>query len=146
LGDAFKSVQKTYPPKKDWPSTVDRRRGVTRYKLDATLVKRFPEHVQILYLGFHGFGAGSLVEMEAVYDEAYTRKESSEQLAGEYSLLYGPAKHNGDRFWWSDGKTVLRVFPAEIPLGRGGEDGDVEPRKSAWRTAVQFFRQSVFED
>jgi|GEM_PF-2031243 len=149
LGDSLKSVRGTFPPKKDWPATKDKRHGVTRYRLDAGLVKAFPAHVQTLYLGFHsfgGFGDGSLVEMEVVYDEEYTRRESSEHLAGDYSLLYGPPKHSGDRFWWSDGKTVLRVFPAEIPTGRGAAASDAEPRSTAWRTAVQLFKQSVFEE
>lgn len=62
------------------------------------------------------------------------------KLAGEYALVYGEPRRNGNRFWWSDGRTVLRVFHADVPL-----DGD-GTNAVAWRTAVQVFDQSLAGD
>ena len=148
LGDGLSSVQKRYPPTHDWVATHDRKRGVTRYRLDKSDAKNFPAHVQTVYLGFHW---GDLVEIEAVYDEDYSRKETYERLAGDYALLYGAPHRSGDRFWWDDGSTVLRVFPAEIPTGRDGvalssttAAGTADQPSVVWRTGVQIFRRSVF--
>ena len=130
LGDSLRHVKKIYPPVADWPSKKEPRTGVTRYRVERANAKEFPAHAQTLYLGFK---SGDLVEIEVVYDEEQSRSHTVEKVAGEYSLIYGEAKRTDERFYWSDGKTVLRVFPAEIPLGK---DGD---HVYAWRTAVQVF-------
>jgi hypothetical protein len=150
LGDGLKSVQSLYPPARDWSSKRDRKRGITRYRVEKSDAKAFPAHVQTLYLGFRH---GDLVEIEAVYDDDYSRKETFEKLAGDYELLYGHPRSSGDRFWWDDGSTILRVFPAEIPAGPDGvglssatAPSGNPPRSVVWRTGAQIFRRSVFAE
>ena len=133
LGDSLRSVRKTYPPAQDWPSTVEPRTGVTRYRVERAGAKEFPAHAQTLYLGFRH---GNLVEIEVVYDEEQSRAHTVEKVAGEYALVYGVPKRTDERFYWSDGKTVLRVFYAETPVAKDGERGE---HAVAWRTAVQLF-------
>ena len=134
LGDGLERVRRVYPPAQEWPATVEPRTGVTRYRVERGAAKAFPEHVETLYLGFK---KGSLVEIEVVYDEAHSRAQTVEKVAGEYALVYGEAKRNNDLFFWSDGKTVLRVFPAEIPIKKDGEHA------VSWRTAVQVFDKGL---
>jgi hypothetical protein len=136
LGDGLERVRRMYPPAQEWPATVAPRTGVTRYRIARGNAKSFPAHVETLYLGFK---KGSLVEIEVVYDEKQSRVQTVEKVAGEYALVYGEAKRTDDRFFWSDGKTVLRVFPAEIPIEKDGEHA------VAWRTAVQIFDEGLFK-
>jgi hypothetical protein len=152
LGDSLRKVKRVYPPARDWPSTHNEKRNVTRYRLSGADTKSFPAHVRALYLGFHW---GDLVEIEVVYDDDYSRKETYERLAGDYALMYGSPRRSGDRFWWDDGSVVLRVFPAEVPLGPDGQivSSTTVPSPSsddadsvAWRTGVQIFRRSIFSD
>ncbi len=149
LDDSLREVRRHFPPLKKWLSTVDQRLGVTRYRVESGDAKGFPPHLRTLYLGFHH---GDLVEIEGVYDDDYSRRETYERLAGEYELLYGRPRRSGDRFWWDDGSTVLRVFPAELPAAADGailssmtapstKEG---PTVVAWRTGVQIFRRAVF--
>lgn len=133
LGDSLEDVRRVYPPAQEWP-VVDAR-GVTRYKVARGQAKSYPAHVETLYLGFR---RGRLVEIEVVYDEKKSREKPVERLAGDYALVYGDSRRSGNRFWWSDGATVLRIFPAEIPLSK---DGDAAV---AWRTAVQIFNRGLF--
>jgi hypothetical protein len=151
LGDSLRKVRKRYPPTRDWPSKRDERRGVTRYRLEPSFAKSFPPHVQTLYFGVHW---GKVVEIEAVYDEEYTRREAYEKLTIGYETMYGAPRRSGDRFWWSDGRTVLRVFPAELPADADGvalssatpvDDPKNPPKSVVWRTGVQIFDQDVFE-
>jgi hypothetical protein len=148
LGDGMNGIQEQYPPAREWPSTRDKKHGVTRYRVDKADAKKFPAHVQTLYLGMR---RGSLVEIEAVYDEDYSRKQTYERLAIDYSLLYSAPHRSGDRFWWDDGSTVLRVFPAEIPVGSDGvalssaaASAPGERPSVVWRTGVQLLHRSVF--
>jgi hypothetical protein len=134
LGDGIEEVRRVYPPATDWPATEQANAGVTRYKLERGTTKVFPPRVQTLYLGFK---RDRLVEIEVVYDEKKSHAQTVEKVAGQYSLVYGEPKRSDDRFWWSDGRTVLRVFPAEIPILKDGEHA-VE-----WRTAVQVFEQGL---
>jgi hypothetical protein len=133
LGDSFRRVKKIYPPAADWPSKKESRTGVTRYRVERASAKEFPAHAQTLYLGFK---SGDLVEIEVIYDEEQSRAHTVEKVAGEYALIYGEAKRTDERFSWSDGKTVLRVFPAEIPVAKDAAHGE---HAVAWRTAVQVF-------
>ena len=68
-----------------------------------------------------------------IYDESRSRKKPVEALAGDYALVYGEARRSGERFWWSDRRTVLRIFPAELPAAKRGKNAVV------WRTAMQIF-------
>jgi hypothetical protein len=134
LGDSISQVKRVYPPATDWPGTDQVNSGVTRYKLERGTTKVFPARVETLYLGFK---RDRLVEIEIVYDEKRSRAQTVEKLAGEYALVYGEARRSDERFWWSDGRTVLRVFPAEIPIKKDGAHA-VE-----WRTAVQVFERGL---
>jgi hypothetical protein len=136
LGDGLERVRRVYPPAQEWPATIEPRTGVTRYKVERGGAKAFPPKVQTLYLGFK---KGSLVEIEVVYDEKESRTLTVEKVAGEYALIYGEARRSDDRFFWSDGKTVLRVFPAEIPITKDGEHA------VSWLTAVQVFDKGLFK-
>lgn len=136
LGDGLEEVRRVYPPAQDWTFRVDQRRSITRYSVERGAAKRFPPKVQILHLGFR---KGRLVEIQAVYDAKFSREKTHEKLAGEFALLYGEAIRSGDRFWWSDSSTVLRVFPAELPVLKDGE------KSVEWRTSVQIYRKDVFE-
>jgi hypothetical protein len=135
LGDGIEEVRRVYPPATDWPSVDQANAGVTRYKLERGTAKVFPARVETLYLGFK---RDKLVEIEVVYDEKKSRAETVEKVAGEYSLVYGEPKRSDERFWWTDGRTVLRVFPAEIPIVNDGAHA------VAWRTAVQVFDHSLY--
>ena len=134
LGDGLERVRRVYPPAQDWPMTVDSKSGVTRYRVERGSAKAFPAHVETLYLGFK---KGRVAEIEIVYDERQSRVETVEKVAGAYALDYGLGKKTEDRFWWSDGRTVLRVFPAEIPVVKDGAHA------VAWRTAVQIFDRGL---
>lgn len=136
LGDGLERVRRVYPPAQEWPATVEARTGVTRYKVERGSAKTFPSKIETLYLGFK---KGVLVEIEIVYDEKESRALTVGKVAGEYALVYGEARRRNDLFFWSDGKTVLRVFPAEIPIAKDGANA------VAWRTAVQVFDQSLFK-
>lgn len=135
LGDSLEQVRRVYPPASEWPAT-EARGGVKRYRVDRGTAKSYPPSVETLFLGFK---KGKLVEIQVVYDERKSREKPVEKLAGAYALNYGESRRTGDRFWWTDGRTVFRVFPAEIPVE--GEDG----RSVAWRTAVQVFDQGLFD-
>ena len=147
LGDSLRDVRRRLPPARPWPAVKDKRLGVTRYRLDAGDVKGFPPHLHALNLGFRD---GGLVEIEGVYDDDYSRRETYEQLARDYELLYGVPHQSQGRFWWDDGRTVLRVFPAELPAAADGAvvssaaAPSSGPSVLAWRTGVQIFRRSVF--
>jgi hypothetical protein len=132
LRDSLEEVRRVYPPAQEWPSTESR--GVTRYRVERGMAKAFPAHVATLFVGFR---KGKLIEIQLIYDEKKSRALTPEKLAGEYALVYGESRRTGDRFWWSDGKTVLRVFPAELPVVDDGA------RAIAWRTAVQIFDHSL---
>ena len=137
LGDSLGRVRRLYPPVEAWPGTVDRRTGVTRYRVEPGKAKTFPAHAEMLYLGFK---RKKLVEIELVYDEERSRVQTVEKKVREYALIYGGEKRTADdRFWWSDGKTVLRVFNAELPVAGDGAHA------VALRTAVQIFDRGLFD-
>jgi len=135
LGDGIEDVRRIYPPAQEWPTLLDPR-GVTRYKVERDWTKFFPKKVQTFHVGFK---KGRLVEIQVVYDEKFSKSKTYEQLAAEFALIYGEPHRSGDRFWWSDSNTVLRVFPAELSVLRDGE------KVVEWRTSVQVYEKSVFK-
>lgn len=135
LGDDLEEVKRVYPPAADWPPS-ENKNGVTRYRVDRGAAKSYPAQVETFYLGVK---KGRLVEIEVVYDEKTSRRKPVETIAGDYALVYGESRRSGDKFWWSDGRTVLRVFPAEVPYAKDGATA------VAWRTAVQVFDQGLFD-
>lgn len=136
LGDGLEEVRRVYPPAQEWPSSVDPRGRITRYRVERGWAKRFPPKVAILYLGFR---KSRLVEIQVVYDAKFSGEKTYSQLAGDLALLYGEPTRSGDRFWWSDSSTVMRVFPAELPVLKDGE------KAVEWRTAIQIYQKGVFQ-
>ena len=136
LGDSLEDVQLVYPPAQEWPSQEFRRLRVTRLRVERSAAKSFPADAQTLWLGFR---RGRLVDIQVVYNARFSRQKSAERLARDLALVYGEPRRSGDKFWWTDGRTVLRVFPAELPAREGGEHS-VE-----LRTSVQIIERDLFQ-
>lgn len=136
LGDSLKDVQKIYVPTQEWPSYIEPRGHVKRIKVERASVKSMPRPIDILWLGMK---KGRLVEIQLVYEAEHTRKKSVEALAGDLALIYGEPKSADGKYWWSDGKTVIRVFTAEVPALIEGEKG-VE-----FRTSLQLMEEGLFK-
>lgn len=128
LGDSLETIQKVYPPAQEWPEHMEPRVKVRRYRVAQALAKRFPEHVEFMWLGLR---RGRLVEIELVYDAEYTRQKSAEALAADLALTYGAPKRSGDKFVWSDRSTVLRVKNYALAVAKDGES------TTEFRTALQ---------
>lgn len=136
LGDSLSTAQKLYPPTRDWPKYLEPRGRVNRIKVESRAAKKFPAHVETMWLGFK---SDRLVEVELIYDAQYTREKSLDELASDLALIYGEPKRGEDRFWWSDGKTVLRTLSVSVPaLDREGQPS------SELRTALQLFNAGLF--
>lgn len=135
LGDHLEDIEKIYQPAHEWPSKRELKRGVNRIRIERSAVKYPEAHVDTMFLGMR---KDRLVEIQLVYDAAYTRSKSVEELAGELALIYGEPRHSQGKFWWSDGKTVLRTFYAEVPSSQDG--GAVE-----LRTSLQVMNAGLFE-
>ncbi len=134
LGDSLEDVQRIYAPAQDWPSSVDPRGRVTRYRVERAYAKSFPNWTQALLLGFK---RGKLVDIQVVYNAKRSGEKTAEALARDLSLTYGEGDRAGDKFWWADGRTVIRVFPVEVPTFKDGVRG-VE-----WRTSIQVVEKDV---
>ena len=135
LGDTLEDVQTIYPPATDWPAWVDPRGAVKRYKVERHMAKAFPTWTTVMNLGFK---RGRLVEIQLIYSAERTRQKPHEELAADLSLKYGQPQRDDARFWWSDGDTVLRVFPAEIPVVKDGV------KAVEWRTSEQVLREDLY--
>lgn len=134
LGKSLQKARSLYPPSQEWASSQVPQKRVTRIRVERGQARNFPDQVQTILMGIR---KGRLVEVQLIYDAAYTRKKSAEALARDFSLLYGGPKRSGDKFWWSDGRTVLRVFDAARPAeGKGVVE---------LRTAVQIMEQDLFQ-
>lgn len=127
LGDVLEDIRKIYAPARDWPSHVEPRGQVRRYRVDRVALKVPIPEVDTMWLGMK---KGRLAEVQLIYTAAHTRRQSVEELAGKLSLIYGAGGRAGNRFWWSDGKTVLRAFYAEVPVLAKGGGTTVELRTS----------------
>ncbi|MBI5241946.1 MAG: hypothetical protein HY926_15850 [Elusimicrobia bacterium] len=136
LGDSVEDVQLIYPPAQEWPSREYGRIRVTRLRVDREAAKSFPADVQTMWLGFRH---GRLADIQLVYNARFSRRKSAERLARDLALVYGEPKRSGDRFWWTDGRTVLRVFPEELPA-RPGAEHSVE-----LRTSIQIIERDLFQ-
>lgn len=135
LGDSLEDVQRIYPPAQDWPSYIDPRGRVTRYRVEREYAKSFPSWTQALLLGFK---RGKLVDIQVVYNKKRSGEKTAEELARDLSLTYGEGERTRDKFWWTDSRTVLRVFPVEVPTFKDGERG-VE-----WRTSIQVLDKGLW--
>jgi len=135
LGDTLEDVQLIYPPAQEWASQEQRRLRVTRLRVEREAAKSFPAYAQTLWLGLR---RGHLVDIQIIYDARFSRKKSAERLAQDLALVYGEPRRSSDKFWWTDGRTVLRVFDAELPA-RPGSEQSVE-----LRTCIQILERDLF--
>lgn len=136
LGDSLDDVQRIYAPAQDWPSHIDPRGRVTRYRVERAYAKSFPLWTQALLLGFK---RGKLVDIQVVYNAKRSGEKTTEELARDLSLTYGEGGRTGDKFWWTDSRTVIRVFPVEAPTFKDGVRG-VE-----WRTSIQILEKNLYK-
>lgn len=136
LGDSLEDVQRIYPPAQDWPSHIDPRGRVTRYRVERAYAKSFPLWTQALLLGFK---RGRLVDIQVIYNAKRSSEKTAEELARDLSLTYGEGERTGDKFWWTDSSTVIRVFPVEVATFNDGVRG-VE-----WRTSLQVLEKGLFK-
>lgn len=136
LGDSLEDVQRIYPPAQEWPSFVEPKHHVTRMRVERSMLKSPDKDVETMWLGFKH---DRLVEMQLIYDDRYTRAESVDGLVKHLSLIYGEPGSDNDRFWWADGRTVLRVFYAKVPMVEGGE------RAVELHTSVQLAEAWLFK-
>jgi hypothetical protein len=136
LGDSFEDVQRIYAPAQDWPSHVEPRGRVTRYRVERAYAKHFPNWTQTLMLGFK---RGRLVDIQVIYNAKRSGEKTSEELARDLSLTYGEGERTGPRFWWADGRTVMRVFPVEVPTFEDGVRG------VARRTSIQILEKHLYQ-
>jgi hypothetical protein len=135
LGDTLEDIQLVYPPAQEWPSQEERRVHVTRLRVERESAKSFPSDAQVLWLGLR---RGRLVDIQIIYDARYSRRRPAERLAQDLALIYGEPHRSNDKFWWTDGSTVLRVFDDELPAQPGAE------RSVELRTSVQIIERNLF--
>jgi hypothetical protein len=135
LGDTLEEIQRIYPPAQEWPVTTEKRAKVKRYRVERAFTKYPAPHADILWLGLKH---GRLAEIQLVYTAAYTRKKSVDALASDLSLTYGQPRASAGKYWWVDGKTVIRTFAAEMPSTEDGASG-VE-----LRTSLQLLEAALF--
>lgn len=136
LGDALDDIRKVYKPLREWPSHIEPRGRVTRFRVDQGAAKGLPAAVAAMWLGMK---RGRLVEMQFLYTAAYTRQKPVEALVDDLALIYGEPRSTDGKFWWADGKTVLRVFYTEVPvLRRGAQETEL-------RTSLQLLEAGLFK-
>ena len=138
LGDTLEDVQLIYPPAQEWPAQEERRVRVTRLRVEREAAKSFPADAQTLWLGLR---RGRLVDIQLIYDARFSRRRPAERLAQDLALIYGEPRRSNEKFWWTDGRTVLRVFDAELPA-RPGSEQSVELRTSVQLIERDLFRRS----
>jgi hypothetical protein len=136
LGDSLRDIKRIYKPIQEWPSYVEPRGHVNRYRVERSYLKNPDSKVDIMWLGMKG---NNLVEIQLIYDAQATKAKSAEALAGDFAIIYGEPRLTDGRYWWSDGRTVLRVFNAEVPV-LAGSGNAVE-----LRTSIQVMDEGVFE-
>lgn len=137
LGDTLEDIQRVYAPAQEWPAYREPRNHVNRIRIERTFLKRPDRHVDVMWLGMK---RNRLVELQLIYDASYTREKSVEQLAKELSLIYGEPRSQDGKYWWADGKTVIRVFHARVPVNN--EDGT---RGVELRTSLQLAEDFLFK-
>lgn len=136
LGDSLEEVQRIYPPAQPWPSYIEPRGRVTRYRVERSYVKMFPAWTHAMMLGFK---RGRLVDIQVIYTAKRSGELPSEELARDLSLTYGEGERSSGKFWWTDDSTVLRVFPVQVPTFKDGVKG-VE-----WRTSMQILDKGLYQ-
>lgn len=136
LGDSIKDVKRIYKPSQDWPSYVEPRGRVNRIRVERSYLKTPDPRIETMWLGVK---RGSLVEIQYIYDARATKAQPVEALAADWAVIYGEPRLTNGRYWWDDGKTVLRIFYAEVPVLKGSGQA-VE-----LRTSVQIMDSGLFE-
>ena len=133
LGDTLEQIQLIYRPLSEWSSHKEPRGKVTRHRAQRHQIKNPPREIDTIWMGLR---RGRLVDIQLIYTAAHTRARSVDDLASELSIIYGEGRRQGNRFWWTDGRTVLRVFYAEVPKEEGvGLE---------WRTSLQVMDENLF--
>ena len=137
LGESLKSVQRLYPPAKDWPSYIEPRGHVKRMRVERDYLKKPSRDVETMWFGFK---RNDLVEIQLIYGVEYSRRKTAEELAGDWALIYGPPQRADDgSYYWADGSTVLTVFNAEVPILTG------QSQAVELRTSVRLCDRGVWE-
>jgi hypothetical protein len=136
LGDRLETVRKIYVSSQTWPSQVELKQGVNRIRIERSYLKTPDPEVDVFWLGMR---RNKLVSVQLVYGKEYSQKKSVEALAAELSLLYGEPRTGHGQYWWEDGKSVLRVSLAELPVPGEGGDSSVE-----LRTAIELAEAKSF--
>lgn len=134
LGDTLTTVQRLYKPLRDWPRR-ELKQGVSRLYIGREDVQEVPAGIEAMRLGLR---RNRLVDIQLVYDAGYTRQKPVAALVDDLSLVYGQPHRNESRFWWVDGKTVIRVFYEEVPARKDGQA--VELRTSLQVMDAELFR------
>lgn len=136
LGDSLQDIQRIYVPAQEWPSYREPRTRVNRIRVERSFLKQPDRDVEQMWLGMK---SDRLVELQLVYDSRSTRRRSVDQLVKDLSLIYGEPEGEDGKYWWTDGKTVMRVFYAEVPVNN--EDGS---RGVELRTSLQLAESWLF--
>ncbi|MHB2025548.1 MAG: hypothetical protein ACYCPQ_02740 [Elusimicrobiota bacterium] len=142
LGESLWRVRRAYPGAASCPATSELSGRIRRVRLAASCAKSLPPHVRYLWLGFEG---KRLAELQAVYDAEFTRKKSADGLADDFALIYGLPRQSQGKFWWADGKTVLRVFEAELDTKSKPSAGAASFDAVRLRTSVQIMDVGLFK-
>lgn len=137
LGDTLEDVQKIFVPAQEWPSYREPRHRVNRIRIERSFLKKPERDVDVMWLGMR---RNRLVELQLIYDARATRRRSVDAVVREMSQRFGDPACEDGRCWWSDGKTVMRVFYAEVPANN--EDGT---RGVELRTSIQLAEAWLFE-
>jgi hypothetical protein len=137
LGDSLKTIQKQHPPAMNWPSYVEPRGHVNRVRVERSYLKKPDQRIETMWFGFR---RGSLVEIQFIYDAAYTAKKSAEELAADWAVIYGEPRRTDDgRYYWNDGGTVLHIFAAEVPVLQD------KRQITELRTSIQLIERGLFD-
>lgn len=137
LGYSLKKVQSIYRPAQNWPSYVEPRGHVNRVRVERAYMREPDPKIETMWLGFK---RGDLVEIQLIYDAEYTRQKSAEELAADWAVIYGAPKRTEDgRYIWNDGRTVLHIFAAEVPVLQD------KRQVTELRTSIQLIERGLFE-
>ncbi|MDE2040455.1 MAG: hypothetical protein KGO96_12470 [Elusimicrobia bacterium] len=127
LGMALTQVRWLLPPSQPWPSYIEPGGQIRRFRAESRYIKRPNPKVDTTWLGFKD---GRLVDIQFIYAKAYGRLHPADNLAADWALIYGEPRRTSDgQYWWSDGRTAMGIFYAEIPILKDGRQA-VELRTS----------------
>lgn len=135
FGDRLEDVRRLYPPAAEWPSYVEPRGQVKRYRLARQYLKTPEQHVDTMFVGFKN---GGVVEVQLIYTSAATASTPVERLVRELELDHGPTHRSGSVFYWNDGRTVMRAFYEPVQVLRDGREA------TELRTSLQVAEAALY--